>query len=361
LKVDLSEGFLYLFNKLDRVFLSTGSIFSITSLLCALFVAVAFVVYRRRRKGRRLRVRAIARALFPSRILKSPSHSVDIGFFFFSVFIYGIVFGWAVVSYQMLSNGLIQGLVATFGAVTPTSLPEWGSRSVVTLALFLAFEFGYWLHHYLSHRVPLLWEFHKVHHTAEVLTPLTVFRVHPLDTVIYYNVLAVSMALASGVSNYLLGQTTYQYAITGSNILLVLFIHAYVHLQHTHLWISFRGVLGRLFLSPAHHQVHHSTNPAHFNKNLGNCLGIWDWLFGTLYIPSREPEKLQFGVDPGHSHDHVLTHAMIDPLVRAFGHVGELFRRPPYRAAPDTVVSDEALQRVAAPAEAKPAATSAAT
>ena len=83
------------------------------------------------------------------------------------------------------------------------------------------------------------------------------------------------------------GDTTYQYALSGTNVILVVFIHVYIHLQHSHMWIAFRGWLGRIFISPAHHQVHHSTNPTHFNKNLGSCLAIWDWLFGTLYVPSR--------------------------------------------------------------------------
>ena len=57
---------------------------------------------------------------------------------------------------------------------------------------------------------------------------------------------------------------------------------AYVHLQHSHMWIAFRGMLGRIFVSPAHHQVHHSDNPKHFDKNFGSCLALWDWMFGTL-------------------------------------------------------------------------------
>ena len=83
------------------------------------------------------------------------------------------------------------------------------------------------------------------------------------------------------------GDTTYQYALHDTNIILVLFIHAYVHLQHSHMWIAFRGVLGRIFVSPAHHQVHHSGNPKHFNKNFGSCLALWDWMFGTLYVPAE--------------------------------------------------------------------------
>ena len=92
-------------------------------------------------------------------------------------------------------------------------------------------------------------------------------------------------------ANYIFGETAYQ--LSDTNIILVLFIHAYV--QHSHMWIAFRGVLGRIFVSPAHHQVHHSANPKHFNKNFGSCLALWDWMFGTLYAPEKTREPLTFG------------------------------------------------------------------
>ncbi len=103
----------------------------------------------------------------------------------------------------------------------------------MTVMLFLAYELGYWLNHYLSHRVPFLWEFHKVHHSATVLTPLTNFRVHPVYMCIFLNILAVFTGLASGVAEYAFGQTTHQYGLSENNIILVFFIYLYVHLQHT--------------------------------------------------------------------------------------------------------------------------------
>ena len=327
--MDLSEGFAYLVSKLSYVFLSLGSVFSLTSLACALGLAVGFLVLKRYRRNRRIRWRAIWRALFPKRILQSASHNADIGFFFFGIFLYGILFGWAVLSYQFLSNVVIDQLAAVFGPVTPTTLLDWLSRTVMTAVAFLAFELGYWFHHYLSHRVPVMWEFHKVHHTADVLTPLTLFRVHPLDTITYYNILAVSMGFANGVMCYAFGETVYQFTVTDKNLLLVIFIHAYVHLQHTHLWISFRGMLGRVFLSPAHHQVHHSSNPAHFNKNLGNCLAVWDWAFGTLYVPTKEREKLTFGVvEDAQTDPHTFKEGMVMPVYRAAAHVGRMVGKP---------------------------------
>ena len=101
----------------------------------------------------------------------------------------------------------------------------------------------------------------------------------------------------------------------------MLFVHIYVHLQHTHLWIAFTGLAGRVFLSPAHHQIHHSNNPVHFDKNLGSCLAIWDWLFGTLYVPAKEPEPLTFGVKVGEADMHSFGELAIAPMQRAAAHV----------------------------------------
>ena len=111
--------------------------------------------------------------------------------------------------------------------------------------------------------------------------------------------------------------------VRGLAIILVLFVHIYVHLQHTHLWIAFTGLAGRIFLSPAHHQIHHSNNPIHFDKNLGSCLAIWDWLFGTLYVPRKEPEPITFGVKVGEADMHSLAELSIAPVRRAAAHIAQ--------------------------------------
>jgi sterol desaturase/sphingolipid hydroxylase (fatty acid hydroxylase superfamily) len=303
--------------RLWNVFFTPGGLFFISGLLSALTIAVIFLARKRITRGRRVRVRTIARALFPRWLLRSRSHATDVGYFFFAALIFSVIFGQAIVSFQLISNFTLSGMTAAFGAPTSTGMPEWVCRVVITIVLFLAYELGYWIDHYLMHRIPALWEFHKVHHSAEVLTPLTQFRLHPVDAVINGNILAVTIGLANGVANYAFGRTTVPFAITDTNLLFVFFVHAYLLLQHTHLWITFRGWAGKAFLSPAHHQIHHSTNPAHFNKNLGSTLAIFDWLFGTLHVPAKEGEKLTFGVEaePGHDH-HSLLGSLVDPFWR---------------------------------------------
>jgi sterol desaturase/sphingolipid hydroxylase (fatty acid hydroxylase superfamily) len=317
--LDFSAGIAFFFGQLKRLFFSLGSHFSLTSLLAALIVAALFFAWQRYRRGRRIRLRTLARALFPRRIMTHRSNQADIFYLFFNVFMFSILFGWAILSYQFISNGLIAGMVAVFGPMTPSALSPYVTRAVITVMLFLAYELGYWFNHWLSHKVPLLWEFHKVHHSAEVLTPLTNFRVHPVYGWIFANILAFSTAVANGFGHYMFGDAPHQYALADTNIILVLFIHAYVHLQHSHMWISFRGVLGRILVSPAHHQVHHSVDPKHFNKNFGSCLALWDWMFGTLYIPTKEREPLVFGV-PDHANAHTVTGELVEPFVNAAGH-----------------------------------------
>jgi sterol desaturase/sphingolipid hydroxylase (fatty acid hydroxylase superfamily) len=242
------------------------------------------------------------------------------------------VFGWALLSYEVVSHSVAQGLTAAFGPRQPTALPPYVYRTAITILLFLAYELGYWLNHYLSHRIPFLWEFHKVHHSATVLTPLTNFRVHPVYMCIFLNILALFIGAANGSGNYIFGQTTHQYVLSENNIILVFFIYLYVHLQHTRLWISFTGWLGHLFMSPAHHQIHHSRNPAHFNKNLGSCLALWDWMFGTLYVPAAEPEKLEFGVDPDRPNAHTIRGELFAPFGRAALLLKPLIDRRPQTA-----------------------------
>lgn len=315
--MDFSPGISYFFDQLGKAFLAPGSPVSLLSLFAAFSIALAVLAARRYRKRRRLRFKTLLRAIFPKHVVMSRSSLADVGYFYFNLFMFGIIFGWALLSYEVLSRHVADVLAATFGPARPAPLPVFVARSIVTVMLFLAYELGYWLNHYLSHRIAFLWEFHKVHHSATVLTPLTNFRVHPVYMCIFLNILALFTGLASGVGNYVLGQPASQYGLSETNLILVFFIYVYVHLQHSQVWISFTGWLGRLFMSPAHHQIHHSRDPAHFNKNLGSCLALWDWMFGTLHIPSAEPEKLQFGVEPDRPNAHTIRGELLAPFARA--------------------------------------------
>ena len=64
-------------------------------------------------------------------------------------------------------------------------------------------------------------------------------------------------------------------------------------LHHSHIWLTYGRMLEHVFISPAQHQVHHSTDPQHYDRNFGTMLALWDWLFGTLYV-IKGKEKITF-------------------------------------------------------------------
>jgi sterol desaturase/sphingolipid hydroxylase (fatty acid hydroxylase superfamily) len=301
-----------------RIFLSPGSLFWLPSLAAALALAAASLAWPRLRRGLRVRGRALARVLFPKGYLFSPSSRADFGLFLFNLFPAGILIGWAILSAGAVSRPAAELLARAFGPQPLFAPPHWAARALATLALFLAYELAYWLDHWLSHRVPLLWAFHKVHHTAEALTPLTVYRVHPVDSLVFVNITAVVTGLASAALGQLIGPAA-SLSAGGTNLILAAFFVLTANLQHSHAWISFPGALGRVVMSPAHHQIHHSENPAHFNRNFGSCLCLWDWAFGTLHAPQARRERLRFGAAPeaGEAPVHSVTGVLITPFLAA--------------------------------------------
>lgn len=297
--------------------ISSGTVYSVTTLLMALTISVGFLILRRRPGRRRVRIKVLLRALFPGRWLTGPSTRTDLIFHIFNMSLFGLLFGWALLSIGTVVHGVNAGLESVFGPLQPTSLPKPVAMGIMTLLSFLAYEFGYWVDHYLKHSIPFLWEFHKVHHAAEVLSPATNARVHPVDTIIFMNILAITMGATGGVAYFMFGQKVGQFELLGSNAIICVFMYLLTHLHHTHMWIAFTGWWGKLIQSPAHHQIHHSMDPRHFNKNMGGSLALFDWLFGTLYIPSRRREVTKFGVEPGDMNPHSVIDSMIAPVRNA--------------------------------------------
>jgi sterol desaturase/sphingolipid hydroxylase (fatty acid hydroxylase superfamily) len=313
--LDAAERLLQFFSQtFGALFLGLGSSFSAASLVSALCIAVVFLVARRRPEKRQVKYRVMARALFP-RWLRLPSFQADIGFLLLNVLLSAMLVGWAIVSARTVSGVVNGALTGMFGVLPGTGLNELTAKSIATAFMFLAYEFGYWFDHYLSHRIPLLWDFHKVHHTAEVLSPLTNFRVHPVDSLVFGNILGLSLGITGGVLTFL--QLGSPFEVGGTNLILVAFFFITVHLQHSHVWIAATGRLGRVIMSPAHHQIHHSDSPKHFNKNFGSCLSIWDWMFGTLYVPGRTRERLTFGVATRAPENHTAVGTLLVPFVQA--------------------------------------------
>lgn len=296
-----------------NLLLVPGSTFSLVALAATCAVAAWCVV---RGRARNLPARVLLRALFPRRIWRSRSGRADIFYTAFNTLFAPVIFAWAVFSSTQVAEAAAALLVAPGGAGLVGSVPWLVSAPLVTVLLYLAYEFGYWVHHYLSHKWPLLWPFHRIHHTADSLSLMTAFRVHPVDTIAFYNIVALFVGLAAASAQGLFGDVT-PLAIGGNNLLLFTASVLVTHLHHSHLPLRFTGLAGWWLLSPGHHQVHHSDRQDHYDRNFGNSLTLFDRLFGTLCDPEPAGARLRFGAGPLDHDPHSLAGGLLAPFADA--------------------------------------------
>lgn len=165
---------------------------------------------------------------------------------------------------------------------------------VFSIFAFVLDDFLRFFHHYLMHRIPILWSLHKVHHSATVLTPITLYRTHPLESAIATIRNSFSLSVITVTFVFVFQTQLTMVTIFGINFFGFLFNLMGSNLRHSHIGISF-GALEKIFISPKQHQIHHSSHPDHFDKNLGVSLTLWDQVFGT-YIESKNVKKLKYGV-----------------------------------------------------------------
>lgn len=236
--------------------------------------------------------------LFNKKILFHPSSLFDLKMFFLNNFIKFIClsfFASFLLSSHSISVSFLSILRKNFGEIQPITQNLWVIRLSYTLFTFVLLDFLRFFQHYLMHRVPLLWKIHKVHHSAEVLTPLTLNRMHPFEMLISMTRNVFAIAISSALYVYLFQIPLYGYDILGVNLFGFLFNALGANFRHSHIWISF-GFLEYIFISPAQHQIHHSKRPEHHNKNLGVCLSLWD-LFFKSFIKTNKRMKLKFGIE----------------------------------------------------------------
>ena len=160
---------------------------------------------------------------------------------------------------------------------------------------FVVGDFLAYLTHYLQHKIPILWEFHKVHHSAEVMHPLSNFREHPVDNFAYDVVTGVGYGLFLGAASTFFEYVPTMPSVFGVPILMFLFNLLGYNLRHSHIWLRWPGVWSKVFPSPAHHHVHHSCHPDHLDKNFAFLFPFWDVVFGTYEMPN-DNKDIKFGV-----------------------------------------------------------------
>ena len=240
-----------------------------------------------------------------------------------------LIFGYVLFG-EMRVAELINGILdrSTPEAGGGRSEAAWPARLLFTVVFFVAYDFGRFAAHCLLHEIPLLWEFHKVHHSAEVLTPMTTFRAHPVDLL----VMAWVPTVTTGLATWAFHEGT----AGGITFYSVLGLHAIIwvsnligNLRHSPVWLSYGPRWGLWLISPAHHQLHHSCEPRHFGCNRGFELAIWDRLYGTLYVPPVRPETFRMGLgDATDGKWNGLAQLYLWPFAGAWRELVRLVRRP---------------------------------
>lgn len=211
--------------------------------------------------------------------------------------------------YALLAGGISGGLAYRARELLAPWLPFATADSglaalpfVAQFAIYLLLsDLLQWGVHNLLHRVPALWQFHKVHHSIHDMDWAGNFRFHWVELVVYRSLLYVPLALLGGDG--------------GPLFAVAVFATFWGHLNHSNLRVEL-GPLGYLFNSPRMHLWHHdASDEGGTSKNFGIVLSLWDWLFGTAYWPrERAPARIGYAGDGELPAD--LPRQMLFPLTR---------------------------------------------
>lgn len=285
--------------------------------LLLVWVTIAFsaVFTFRQTRGPERGWRGFLRHCLPHGVLTHPSARADFLFWlsrriFMPLFVLPLALSTVTAGYVAYRL-----LTVAFGPATHTGPAGTAVLCAFTLSMVIAYDLSYYIYHYLCHRLPLLWELHKVHHSAQVMVGVTKDRVHPLDELLnrWWN--GIIPGLTYGIWLFfavdpveltVFGVSAY----TLRNLLMMDVV------RHTHLEMSYGKWLNMVFLCPYYHQLHHSIEPRHYNRNYGLLLSVWDRVFGTLAAP--EPgEHFSFGLsDNEHAEYQSLLRLHVVPIVK---------------------------------------------
>ncbi len=284
----VAEVLLYPFVQLVQ---PTGRFYALY-LLTSLLLAGLLVIVR---QGRSWNLRSLVAGLFPSDVWRSQDAHADLMWSLFGgLFMFSTLGGaTALLVREPLTDGLLRVLSLL---PSPGLSPSPLMLGFTTTVSVLATDLGIYLGHLALHKVPLLWTFHKVHHAAERLTPLTAVRQHPVDVVVVGLGIGLVSAPWIALWTWMTGSAPTQLAIAGLNVVTFVFYVTGYHLRHSNIPLSY-GPLERVFISPTMHQIHHSAAIEDRDTNLGLIFSFWDGLFGTIRF-SRPGEELELGIGP---------------------------------------------------------------
>lgn len=294
--------FSYLLNPDKRVFI----IYLFTSIL------LAYVVYAKSNLKK-----SFLAYLFKKQIWMGKSAIIDYGFIFFNSLIKVFLIAPFLIYALYLTLFINEYLTSQFGISTL----NWSITTLLvtyTLTIIVVNDFMSFIVHYLMHKIPFLWQFHKIHHSATVLNPFTQYRIHPIELIINNARGIFVKGCITGAFMYIANGQVSLITFLGINVFNFVFLAFGSNLRHSHVKFRYYNFLEYIFISPFQHQIHHSNKQEHHDKNMGARLAIWDWLFGTL-VRSEKVNHLRFGLGKSEdkNYDSFLKN-LINPFINFF-------------------------------------------
>lgn len=197
------------------------------------------------------------------------------GFYmFFNFFIFAIVIsGFYALFEQLMSDfGLT---MQSMTIINLSQLPAWGQL----LIFFIILDFVQWFTHVLLHRYPVLWQYHKVHHSVEEMGFAAHLRYHWMENILYKPLKTFGVMILGGFEP--------------SQAFIVHFTAITIgHLNHANVKITW-GPLKYIFNNSVMHLWHHARHlpdDRRMGVNFGISLSLWDYIFRTNYIPEDSGE-----------------------------------------------------------------------
>ncbi len=227
------------------------------------------------------------------------------GFWLDAFYMIFIFFLFSLIGYNALSNvgvELFNDFLGLFGidnlvAIEVQDFPVWAQL----LIMFIIADFIQWNVHRMLHRVPWLWKFHQVHHSVKEMGFAAQFRFHFVETLVYKSAQYIPLAMIGfGIEQFFV---VHMFSV---------FIG---HLNHANLDWSY-GPLGYVLNNPRMHIWHHAKAlpPEHkYGMNFGLSLSIWDYLFGTAYVP-KSGKDIEIGFDGDERFPHDFTGQLTYPF-----------------------------------------------
>jgi len=197
------------------------------------------------------------------------------------------------------------GLALRLEAAPSGLVPMLGLTGIWAIVLaFILLDFGIWLQHVLAHTIPVLWRFHRMHHSDVDLDVVSGARFHPGEMLLSA---AYKLLLVWGIGAPAAAVVLFEVLLSSA----ALFNHANIALpESVDRWLRY------VVVTPDFHRIHHSIDSRETNSNYGFFLPWWDYGFATYrHTPARGQVAMQLGLDFGRTaRDARIDQLLIQPL-----------------------------------------------